>query len=248
MSAWDTLKTYIDDNIRSGLPNGIRPEEEHNPVLQLIVDTFGEDYTYMGVATTSTNPTNDDNYRYYIASDAGTYSNFLDVGASALTISAGELCILKGVDDVWEKEVLLDDIPTGTDVAADIAAAVLVETNRATAAEGVLTTAISDEETRALAAESDLSDAIDDNTTLMQDMSYGESVARIHEARVTTDGGINEPTDTGYFVGDLKNKDLLAKTVLAFKPNSTKSAVAYSLKPNYSDFGSSVSSLEASCS
>ena len=54
MSAWDTLKTYIDDNIRSGLPNGIRPEEEHNPVLQLIVDTFGEDYTYMGVATTST--------------------------------------------------------------------------------------------------------------------------------------------------------------------------------------------------
>ena len=108
MSAWATLKALIDANIVSGLPNGIRPEEEHNPVLQSIVDTFGEDYTYMGLATTATNPINDDNQRMYISTDVGTYNNFLDSGATALEVELGEVCVLKGISDVWEKEIIVN--------------------------------------------------------------------------------------------------------------------------------------------
>ena len=120
MSAWATLKALIDANIVSGLPNGIRPEEEHNPVLQSIVDTFGEDYTYMGLATTATVPTADDNNRMYISTDVGTYTHFRNISLVSLVVNSGEICILKGVDDVWEKEVLVDSDVIATDNAIRI--------------------------------------------------------------------------------------------------------------------------------
>ncbi len=106
--AFETLKTLINDKIKSGLPTGIRPEEEHNPVLQSIVSTFGQDYAYMGLATTSTSPSTDDNTRMYITNGGGTYTNFLDDTSTPIVVEEGSVCILKGVDGVYSKDVLID--------------------------------------------------------------------------------------------------------------------------------------------
>ena len=106
--AFETLKTLINDNIKSGLPNGIRPEEEHNPVLQSIVSTFGQDYIYMGLATTSTSPSTDDNARMYITNGGGTYTNFMDDESNPIVVEEGSICFLKGVSGTYSKDVIID--------------------------------------------------------------------------------------------------------------------------------------------
>ena len=106
--SFETLKTLINDNIKSGLPTGIRPEEEHNPVLQSIVNTFGQDYIYMGLATTSTSPSTDDNARMYITNGGGTYTNFLDDASNPIVVESGSICFLKGVSGTYSKDVIMD--------------------------------------------------------------------------------------------------------------------------------------------
>ena len=106
--AFETLKTLINDNIKSGLHNGIRPEEEHNPVLQSIVSTFGQDYIYMGLATTSTSPSTDDNARMYITNGGGTYTNFMDDESNPIVVEEGSICFLKGVSGTYSKDVIID--------------------------------------------------------------------------------------------------------------------------------------------
>ena len=103
--AWETLEAYIDAHILDKLPLKISADDDHNPTLHEIVDTFGLDYIYSGIAQTTTTPINDDKQRYYIArGTVGTYVNFLDSGGLPLTLATGEFAILKGVNNVWEKD------------------------------------------------------------------------------------------------------------------------------------------------
>ena len=103
--AWETLEAYIDAHILDKLPLKISADDDHNPTLHQIVDTFGLDYIYSGIAQTTTTPINDDKQRYYIArGTVGTYVNFLDSGGLPLTLATGEFAILKGVNNVWEKD------------------------------------------------------------------------------------------------------------------------------------------------
>lgn len=105
MAAWDTLKNYIDLHILNKLPAKISADTDHNPTLQLIVDTFGEDYIYSGIAITTTVPINDDKKRMYIAyGTVGTYVNFLNDSAAALTLNAGEFAVFRGVENIWVKQ------------------------------------------------------------------------------------------------------------------------------------------------
>ena len=113
--AWETLIAYIDAHILDKLPLKISADDDHNPTLQQIVSTFGQDYIYCGVANQFTRPidegNDDDNLRYYIADGTiGTYPFFLDSGSLALTVSDGEFAIFKGVNNVWVKDTI--DITT----------------------------------------------------------------------------------------------------------------------------------------
>ncbi len=114
--AFETLKTLINNNIKSGLPNGIRPEEEHNPVLQSIVTTLGSGYAYMGLATTGSSPLVDDVKRMYITSGYGTYTAFLDSNASAIEVADKHISVIKGVSGVWTQDVIVDLSLANTDI------------------------------------------------------------------------------------------------------------------------------------
>jgi len=100
--AWETLENYIDDKIRDKLPVKISADDDHNPTLHAIVDTFGQDFIYSGVANRFTNPINDDNKRYYIANGSvGVYVNFLDENTDPLELDNGEFAVFAGVNNVW---------------------------------------------------------------------------------------------------------------------------------------------------
>ena len=66
-----------------------------------IVSTMGQSgYIYKGVATTSTNPSSPDANVFYIATAAGTYTNF-----GGIVVNAGEVAILRGTGTSWSKDV-----------------------------------------------------------------------------------------------------------------------------------------------
>jgi len=105
--AWEDLKDYINDKIRDKLPAKISADNDHNPTLHQIVDTFGLDYIYSGIADKTTTPINDDKLRYYIANGStGDYVNFKDDGANVLSLDTGEWAIFKGSNNVWTKNTV----------------------------------------------------------------------------------------------------------------------------------------------
>ena len=65
-------------------------------ILLSMVDSLGEGYTFVGVATALTDPSTPDEKVFYLA-PAGTYSNF------GLTVSAGCIGVLY-YDGAWQKE------------------------------------------------------------------------------------------------------------------------------------------------
>lgn len=88
MANYATLKSTIEDNIKQ---NGIGAIT--GPILQSallsIINSLGAGYQFMGVATPSTNPGTTDLRIFYIASEAGIYSNFGNI-----SVSADEVAIL----------------------------------------------------------------------------------------------------------------------------------------------------------
>lgn len=144
--AYETLKQLIDDNIRSGLPNKIRADVEHNTTLQAVVTSFGQDYIYTGVAVAATTSVNDDNNRYYFAATAGTYVNFLDSGATPIVVADNTIVVLKGVSDVWSADVIYDasGLQTSIDNKVDKVAGKGLSTNDFTDLEQTKLTGIED--------------------------------------------------------------------------------------------------------
>lgn len=107
MANYANLKATINANIKA---NGA--EEITGPILNNVlnaaVNALGAGWQYMGVATPATSPGTPDANVFYIASMAGTYTNF-----GGLAVAEGEVAILK-YNGSWTKEV------TGAATAAQV--------------------------------------------------------------------------------------------------------------------------------
>lgn len=74
MAAYSTLKNYIDEYITTNGQGDITGAIL-NDVLKSIVNSFGADYLWAGFASPSTNPGSIDQQVFFIALEAGTYTN-----------------------------------------------------------------------------------------------------------------------------------------------------------------------------
>ena len=94
MANWSDLKASVAEVIKT---NG--NQEITGAVLQKvlnnIISNVGENASFVGVATPSTNPGTPDGNVFYIASESGTYSNFGGI------VNNGECLILKKNEDSW---------------------------------------------------------------------------------------------------------------------------------------------------
>ena len=99
MAQYSTLKAYIEEKIYENGTQAITGDILQD-VLKVMTDELGEYYQMGGVASPATDPGTPDAKVIYIATEAGTYSNF-----RGITLSAGEVALLV-FDTAWEKETL----------------------------------------------------------------------------------------------------------------------------------------------
>lgn len=97
MANYATLKAAIQQVVKTNGANEITGALLQQSLLAMI-DSLGNGYMYAGLATPSTNPGTPDQNVFYIASTAGTYSNF-----GSLVLSAGEVAILR-YNGSWAKD------------------------------------------------------------------------------------------------------------------------------------------------
>lgn len=99
MSNYATLKSAIQQVIKTNGDNEITGALLQRSLLSMI-NSLGVGYQFVGIATPSTNPGTPDQKVFYIASTAGTYSNF-----AGIVLAAGEIALLK-YDGNWAKDSL----------------------------------------------------------------------------------------------------------------------------------------------
>ena len=87
MAKWNNLKTAIAEIIKTNGNQEITGQVLRN-VLNNIISSVGENFTFAGIATPTTNPGIPDGNVFYLATEAGTYANFngieLEFGDSAI--------------------------------------------------------------------------------------------------------------------------------------------------------------------
>lgn len=98
MANWTILKAAIADVIKTNGNQEITGQLLQN-VLNNIVSSVGENSTFAGIATPTTNPGVPDGNVFYLATEAGTYSNF-----NGIEIASGEAVILEW-RKYWTKKV-----------------------------------------------------------------------------------------------------------------------------------------------
>lgn len=98
MANYESLKAAIQDVVKTNGNNEITGALLQQSLLAMI-NSLGDGYQYMGVATPTTNPGTPDQNVFYIVSEIGAYSNF-----GGLSVSDGEVAILK-YNGTWTKEV-----------------------------------------------------------------------------------------------------------------------------------------------
>lgn len=96
MANYATLKAAIQSVIKQNGNNEITGALLQQSLLSMIT-SLGAGYQFIGVATPSTNPGTPDQNVYYLASTAGTYSNF-----GGIVLNSGEVAILT-YDGSWTK-------------------------------------------------------------------------------------------------------------------------------------------------
>lgn len=114
MANWSTLKAAIANVIKTNGNQEITGRLLQN-VLNNIVSSVGENSTFAGIATPSTNPGAPDGNVFYIASEPGTYSNF-----NGIEIKDEEAAILEWRGS-WVKKI------TGFATAAKLASEILTD-------------------------------------------------------------------------------------------------------------------------
>lgn len=98
MGNYEQLKAAVSNVIKTNGTQSITGQVLQNTLLT-IISSLGDNYQFVGIATTSTNPGTPDQNVFYLAGE-GTYSNF-----SNLTIDVGQLGVLKW-NGSWSKQVL----------------------------------------------------------------------------------------------------------------------------------------------
>ena len=99
MADYSALKATIDASINTNGQQAITGAIL-NDVLNEMVDVLGEGYTFLGVATPTTNPTTPEGKAYYLAGAAGTYSNFGNI-----VVASDEVALLVWNGTAWSKVV-----------------------------------------------------------------------------------------------------------------------------------------------
>lgn len=94
MANWSTLKAAVAKVIKTNGNQEITGAVLQN-ALNNIVSSVGENSTFAGIATPSTNPGTPDGPVFYLATQAGTYSNFGGI------VNNGECLIFKKNEDSW---------------------------------------------------------------------------------------------------------------------------------------------------
>lgn len=103
MANYANLKAQLDANIYQNDLEAITGSVL-NAQLKAMVDALGAGYQYIGIATPSTNPGTLDQKVFYLASQAGTYTNFLDSSSNPIVVNDGEVCALV-FGTSWSKQV-----------------------------------------------------------------------------------------------------------------------------------------------
>lgn len=98
MANWTTLKAAIANTIKTNGNQEITGQILQN-ALNNIIGSVGENATFVGIATPTTNPGTPDGPVFYLASEAGTYSNF-----NGLVVNANEASILQFNNGTWIKK------------------------------------------------------------------------------------------------------------------------------------------------
>lgn len=98
MGNYEQLKQAVSNVIKTNGTQSITGQVLQNTLLTMI-NSLGDNYQFVGVATTATNPGTPDQNVFYLAGE-GTYVNF-----SNLTIDVGQLGVLKW-NGTWSKQTL----------------------------------------------------------------------------------------------------------------------------------------------
>lgn len=98
MANYNILKAAIADYVKNRTGLETIDGDGLQQTLLSIVNSLGVEYQYAGIATPTTNPGTPDQNVFYLASTAGTYTNF-----GGLTLADGEIAILK-YNGVWSKD------------------------------------------------------------------------------------------------------------------------------------------------
>ena len=99
MAQYSNLKAYIEEKIYENGTQAITGDILQD-VLKVMTDDLGDFYQTGGVASPSTDPGTPDAKVIYIATEAGTYTNF-----GGITLAAGEVALLI-FETSWTKETL----------------------------------------------------------------------------------------------------------------------------------------------
>lgn len=96
MGNYEQLKQAISDVIKTNGNQEITGDILKNALLS-IISTIGDNATFAGVATTTTNPGTPDQNVFWIAKENGTYSNFNNIEVE------NEIILLVNENNVWAK-------------------------------------------------------------------------------------------------------------------------------------------------
>lgn len=103
MAKWSVLKTAIADAIKANGNQEITGNLLQN-VLTNIVSSVGENATFVGIASPTTNPGVPDGPVFYLALTSGTYPNF-----NGINVLGGELSFLYWDGSSWAKYTSVND-------------------------------------------------------------------------------------------------------------------------------------------
>ena len=99
MANWSIIKTAIANVVKTNGNQEITGAALQS-VLNNIVNSVGENATFAGIATPTTNPGTPDGPVFYIAATAGVYANF-----SGISLEIGEIAILHFSNGYWTKKL-----------------------------------------------------------------------------------------------------------------------------------------------
>ena len=181
MAAYDNLRAVIAANVYQNNNNEVTADMV-KAAMEAMVACIGNGYLYKGVATPATDPSTPDEKVFYLASEAGTYTNF-----GGLVVELNEVAILKGSGTSWSKEV------------AGIASAAQLDTERKKIFVGSF-----------VGADTDFVEV--GQTGLIADNRYRIYLADPNYGRENTTTGLTDPYLFGvaYFLNGVKVDDLVA--------------------------------------